>query len=76
MNCIRIPADFPDARHETTDPKGTQFQGEAAAPDPAAYGLSPPLFHPRTACAARGRIFPAPARGTPHPVIVVQLACN
>ena len=39
----------------------------AAAPDPAAYGLSPPLFQPLTAYAARGRIYPAPARGGPHP---------
>ena len=39
----------------------------AAAPDPAAYGLSPPLFQPLTAYAAHGRIFPAPARGNPAP---------
>ena len=39
----------------------------AAAPHPAAYGLSPPLFQPLTAYAARGRIFPAPARENPHP---------
>ena len=52
---------------ESTDLKGTERQGGAAAPDPAAYGLSPPLFQPLTAYAARGRIFPAPARGTPHP---------
>ena len=45
-----------------TDLKGAQLQGGAAAPDPAAYGLSPPLFQPLTAYAARGRIFPAPAR--------------
>ena len=40
-----------------------------------ALGGSPPLvfYHP-AACAARGRIFPAPAGGTPHPVIVVPLA--
>jgi hypothetical protein len=42
-------------------------QGGAAAPDPAAYGLSPPLFQPLTAYAAHGRIFPAPARGIPAP---------
>jgi hypothetical protein len=48
----------------------------AAAPDPAAYGLSPPLLQPLTAYAARGKIFPAPALGNPHPVIVVQLVCN
>ena len=46
---------------------GARLQGGAAAPDPAAYGLSPPLFQPLTAYAARGRIFPAPARETPHP---------
>jgi hypothetical protein len=46
------------------------MQGGAAAPDPAAYGLSPPLFQPLTAYAARGRIFPAPARGTPQPEVV------
>ena len=39
----------------------------AAAPDPAAYGLSAPLFQPLTAYAAGGRIFPAPAGGTSHP---------
>ena len=49
-----------------TDLKGAQLQGGAAAPDPAAYGLSPPLFQPLTAYAARGRIFPAPARGNPR----------
>ena len=39
-----------------------------AAPDPAAYGLrSPPLFQPLTVLRGRGRIFPAPSRGTPHP---------
>ena len=57
--------------------RGTHPQGGAAAPDPAAYGLSPPLFQPLTAYAARGRIFPAPARGIPHPdrrAISVQLA--
>jgi hypothetical protein len=42
-----------------TDPKGVQLQGGATAPDPAAYGLSPPLFQRLTAYAARGRIFPA-----------------
>jgi hypothetical protein len=41
--------------------------GRAAAPDPAAYGLSPPLFQPLTADAAPGRIFPAPARENPAP---------
>jgi hypothetical protein len=60
-----------------TDKKGAQLQGGAAAPDPAAYGLSPPLFQPLTAYAARGRIFPAPSAGEPRTlVIVVQLACN
>jgi hypothetical protein len=61
------PADSTDTRHETTDQKGTQLRGGAAAPDPAAYGLSPPLFQPLTTYAAHGRIFPAPARGIPHP---------
>jgi hypothetical protein len=61
----RTPMDSPDAWHETTDLKGAQLQGGAAAPDPAAYGLSPPLFQPLTAYAARGRIFPAPARRPP-----------
>ena len=45
-----------------TDLKGAQLRGGAAAPDPAASGLSRPLFQPLTAYAARGRIFPAPAR--------------
>jgi hypothetical protein len=54
-------------------------EGRAAArrgcrPDPAAYGLSPPLFQPLTAYAARGRIFPAPARGNPAPHGCVPLA--
>ena len=61
-------ADSSDTRHETTDQNGTQPQGGAAAPDPAAYGLSPPLFQPLTAYAARGRIFPAPSAREPlHP---------
>jgi hypothetical protein len=42
----------------------------AAAPDPAAYGLrSPPLFQPLTVLRGRGRIFPAPARGDPAPLV-------
>jgi hypothetical protein len=49
-----------------TRQKGTQLQGGAAAPDPAAYGLSPPLFQPLTAHAARGGIFPAPGREGPR----------
>jgi hypothetical protein len=61
----RTQPNLPDIRHETTDLKGAQLQGGAAAPDPAAYGLSPPLFQPLTAYAARGRIFPAPARRPP-----------
>ena len=48
---IRTPVDSTDARHETTDQKGTQPQDGAAAPHPAAYGLSPPLFQPLTAYA-------------------------
>jgi len=47
------------------DQKGAERQGGAAAPYPAAYGLSPPLFQPLTAYAARGRIFPAPSAGNP-----------
>ena len=43
-----------------------QLRGGAAAPDPAAYGLPPPLFQPLTAYAARGRIFPALARAEPR----------
>ena len=62
----RTPVDSPDARRETTDQKGAELRGGAAAPDPAAYGLSPPLFQPLTAYAARSRIFPAPARGGPR----------
>jgi hypothetical protein len=61
-------ADSSDTRHETTDQKGTQLQGGAAIPDPAAYGLSPPLFQPLTAYTARGRIFPAPAGEPRTPV--------
>ena len=59
-----IAQDVPDL---ATDQKGTQLRGGAAAPDPAAYALSPPLFQPLTAYAARGRILPAPARGNPAP---------
>jgi hypothetical protein len=55
-----------------TDLKGAQLQGGAAAPDPVAYGLSPPLFQPLTAYAARGRIFPAPARGNPAPRRLIE----
>jgi hypothetical protein len=39
----------------------------AAAPDPASMGSPPLFFHHPAACAARGRIFPAPARGNPAP---------
>jgi hypothetical protein len=63
--------DVPDL---ATDLKDVQLQGGAAALDPAAYGLSPPLFQPLTAYAASGRIFPAPARGTPHPELGHQRA--
>ncbi len=52
------------------------MQGGAAAPDPAAYGLSPPLFQPLTAYAARGRIFPAPARGDPARRVRVARPCH
>ena len=49
-------------------PRGLSRAPGAAAPDPDAYGLrSPPLFQPLTVLRGRGRIFPAPARGTPHP---------
>ena len=56
------------ARHygSLTIEKGTHPQDGAVAPHPAAYGLSPPLFQPLTSYAARGRIFPAPARGEPR----------
>jgi len=60
-----------------TDLKGAQLQGGAAAPDPATYGPSPPLFQPLTAYAARGRDLPCASAGEPRThVIVVQLACN
>src|SRR5580693_5635796 len=39
----------------------------AAAPDPAAYGSGRPAVSPPTVLRGRGRIFPAPARGNPHP---------
>ena len=39
-------------RTRSTSGKGAERQGGAAAPDPAAYGLSPPLFQPLTAYAA------------------------
>ena len=52
-----------------------QFVSGAAAPRPAAYGLSPPPFQPLTAYAARGRIFPAPARGDPAPRVSSFKAC-
>jgi hypothetical protein len=47
--------------------KGTHLQGGAAAPQPRRMGCQPPLFQPLTAYTARGRIFPAPARGTRTP---------
>ena len=56
--------DVPDL---ATDQKGTELQGGAAAPYPAAYGLSPPLFQPLIAYAARGKIFLHQRRGTLHP---------
>src|SRR5215472_1120398 len=43
---IRIPPDFPDTRHGTTDRKGTQLRGGAAAPCPACMAPVAPLFHP------------------------------
>ena len=54
-----VPAACPKRSLEAT--RGLPPRG------PAAYGLSPPLFQPLTAYAARGRIFPTPARGTPYP---------
>jgi hypothetical protein len=60
-----LPGHSPDTRHETTDQKGTHLEGGAAAPDPAAYGLSSPLFQPLTAYAARGRIFPSTSAENP-----------
>jgi hypothetical protein len=47
--------------------EGHRAARRGCRPGPAAYGLSPPLFQPLTAYAARGTIFPAPARGNPAP---------
>jgi hypothetical protein len=37
-------------------------------PGPRVYGLAAPVFPPPCVLRGRGRIFPAPARGNPHPV--------
>jgi hypothetical protein len=42
-------------------------RGLAAPGTPLSMGSPPLVFYHPAACAARGRIFPAPARGTPHP---------
>ena len=65
----RTAPDLPDDLHETTDQKGTQRQGGAAAPDPAADGLvGPAVSPPDVLCGSslhqRG--------GTPHP----ELGCS
>jgi hypothetical protein len=71
----RVRAKPGDDEHQGDEDLENSSVPGAAAPHPAAYGLSPPLFQPLTAYAAHGRIFPAPARGTPHPE-VVPLACH
>jgi hypothetical protein len=49
-----------------TDLKGAQLQGGAAAPDPAAYGLSPPLFQPLTALRGTRQDLPCTSAGRPR----------
>jgi hypothetical protein len=57
---------------------GRAVHAGARAPVPPVYGSGRPAFSPPTVLRGRGRIFPAPARGTPHPrdrrAISVQLA--
>jgi hypothetical protein len=67
---------------ETTSARATStwrtVQAGARAPVPPLYGSGRPAFSPPTVLRGRGRIFPAPARGTPCPcdrrAINVQLA--
>ena len=47
-----------------------------SAPVPRAYGLVGPAVSPPDVLRGRGRIFPAPARGTPHPLAGVPLTCH
>ena len=55
--------------------RGTPVHPRARRPrTPLSMGSPPLVFYHPAACAARGRIFPAPARGTRTPVIVVPLA--
>ena len=63
----RVRANARDDEHQGDEDLENSSVPGAAAPHPAAYGLSPPLFQPLTAYAARGRILPAAARENPHP---------
>ena len=63
----RVRANGGDDEHQGDEDLENSSVPGPAAPHPAAYGLSPPLFQPLTAYAARGRIYPAPARGGPRP---------
>jgi len=56
---------------ETTSTRATRTRRTARTrgcrPGPRVYGLAAPVFPPPCVLRGRGRIFPAPARGTPHP---------
>jgi hypothetical protein len=59
-------------------PPGRRALGELSAPGgrrprtPLSMGSPPLVFYHPAACAERGRIFPAPARGNPAPPILIR----
>ena len=57
-----VRADIGDDEHQGYEHLGLLAHSGGAAPDPVVYELSSPLFQPLAAYAARGRVFPAPAR--------------
>lgn len=63
MTAASFAPDMGDDEHQGDEHLGLSGAVGAAVPDPAAYELSSPLFQPLTAYAARGGVFPAPARG-------------
>jgi hypothetical protein len=49
------------------DSRSRPRPGGSPPPDLLFMGAPPLMFYHRAAYVARGRIFPVPARGTPHP---------
>ena len=62
----RTPVDSPDDRQETTDQKGAELQGGAAAPDPRVWLRSPRFFTPYRPTRTRQDL-PCTSAGNPHP---------